>query len=942
MMKYSLYFLLLFIPLLSFAHGNHAHISKEEISKVSRVRIFTSPTEIGNLMENGMSIDHGIWRKDIYFECEVFEFDLGLLALTNTEYEIIYQDANEYYHERRQMYAASRKPAEVCNESFEETLADKYEVPEDFATGSFAGFYTYEEMLGHLDNMASKYPDLITERAPISDFKTHEDRDIFYLKMSDNANTDESDNEKQILYTAVHHSREPVSMVQTIFTMYYLLENYDKDPIIKSIIDENELFFVPCVNPDGYFIDQENTFISDNGTYNHAYWRKNGRDNDENGQITNQDGVDLNRNYDFAWGLNDQGSSPTQSSHTYRGPSAASEPEVQAMAWLCEQNNFLIALNCHTFSNILIHPWAYIPFDPTPDSTVFRTIGKALTIDNNYGVGTVDEVLGYSVNGDSDDWMYGAETVNKILAFTPEVGSAADGFYPPEERIVPLCLDMVLQNINAVRCMHNYAYPTLLGEAVTAIEGNFDIEILQAGMEAAPFSVDFEFVNATNETLPSLALDLVFAETFNFSIPFSVNDGLTSDDKVGVKLTFNYDDGISETFSFLRPYTGEEPNIDLFTNIEETGESLAAWNTDAWALTDELSYSPSTSYTDSPNGEYSPGLNYIRYADTIDLSNATIAELKFFARWDIEPDYDYVQINAIDLASQSKTALCGNYTSIGNNFYLAPDEPYYDDTQNSWVEETMDLSDFLGKEISIEFEFYADNYVEEDGFYFDDFRILTDVDFEVPAVQVASIGDFVWFDENKNGLQDEAENGLADVTVELFDYTNLEESINAVATDSDGKYLFDSLDISKQYAVKFTILDGYEATQTSSDFDSELDSNLNSETNFSEVILLTDGTDKLSIDAGFVLVEEPATSIAELNNNFSIYPNPADDVLNIDIKGDNATLLVSNIEGKIVQEIILENGNNIIDVSTFSSGLYFYQIEQANVVSKTQKLIIAH
>ena len=47
-------------------------------------------------------------------------------------------------------------------------------------------------------------------------------------------------------------------------------------------------------------------------------------------QITNLDGVDINRNYPEHWGYDDEGSNTEISSDTYRGPAPASEPETQA------------------------------------------------------------------------------------------------------------------------------------------------------------------------------------------------------------------------------------------------------------------------------------------------------------------------------------------------------------------------------------------------------------------------------------------------------------------------------------------------------------------------------------------------------------------------------------------------------------------------------------
>jgi Zinc carboxypeptidase len=48
-------------------------------------------------------------------------------------------------------------------------------------------------------------------------------------------------------------------------------------------------------------------------------WRKNLRDNNGDGQISNVDGVDPNRNFPTHWGYDGEGSSPNPVSETYRG-----------------------------------------------------------------------------------------------------------------------------------------------------------------------------------------------------------------------------------------------------------------------------------------------------------------------------------------------------------------------------------------------------------------------------------------------------------------------------------------------------------------------------------------------------------------------------------------------------------------------------------------------
>jgi large repetitive protein len=74
----------------------------------------------------------------------------------------------------------------------------------------------------------------------------------------------------------------------------------------------------------------------------------------------------------------------------------------------------------------------------------------------------------------------------------------------------------------------------------------------------------------------------------------------------------------------------------------------------------------------------------------------------------------------------------------------------------------------------------------------------------VPAF--GSIGDYVWKDENANGIQDATEKGVANITVELYktdaNGTVTGSAIKTAKTDATGKYLFDSL-ASGNYKVKF-------------------------------------------------------------------------------------------------------------------------------------------
>ncbi|TGE10670.1 SdrD B-like domain-containing protein, partial [Staphylococcus petrasii] len=82
------------------------------------------------------------------------------------------------------------------------------------------------------------------------------------------------------------------------------------------------------------------------------------------------------------------------------------------------------------------------------------------------------------------------------------------------------------------------------------------------------------------------------------------------------------------------------------------------------------------------------------------------------------------------------------------------------------------------------------------------------------------IGDYVWNDTNKNGVQDSDEQGIEGVTVELRDANN--QVKDTTTTDKDGKYLFTNIE-NGTYTVTFKAPQGYKATlanQGSADNDS--------------------------------------------------------------------------------------------------------------------------
>ncbi len=175
---------------------------------------------------------------------------------------------------------------------------------------------------------------------------THMGRDIIALKVTQNAKTRTDNTRPAVLYNAMQHAREWLAGETCRRTLLYFTQNYDTTPDnpveeeVTALVNTRELWFSCVSNPDGY----EYTFTPGN-----RLWRKNMADNNGNGvrgEVV--DGVDPNRNHATHWGLDNEGSSDSLISETYRGTGPDSEPETKAIKFLWNHVDFAFQKNDHT------------------------------------------------------------------------------------------------------------------------------------------------------------------------------------------------------------------------------------------------------------------------------------------------------------------------------------------------------------------------------------------------------------------------------------------------------------------------------------------------------------------------------------------------------------------------------------------------------------------
>jgi murein tripeptide amidase MpaA len=281
----------------------------------------------------------------------------------------------------------------------------------------FASYHTYDEIVAYIGQLAADYPHLATL---ISIGTTVEDRPIWGLRI---AGPDQHPLAPAVVYFGAVHAREWITTTVPPYVATHLLTNYGTDPVVTDLVDHVEWFLIPVGNPDGYVFTWESDRL----------WRKNRSDN--GGGVY---GVDINRNWGYAWG--GTGASALPSSATYRGPAPFSEPETRALRDLFIAHANVRAQNdIHSYSQLILWPWGFTP-ELCTDEPAYQVAGQAMrqlilaVHGKNYTAGPTYSTI-YAVSGDSVDWTYG---MRGIFSFSFELRDTGTyGFILPADQIIP-------------------------------------------------------------------------------------------------------------------------------------------------------------------------------------------------------------------------------------------------------------------------------------------------------------------------------------------------------------------------------------------------------------------------------------------------------------------------------------------------------------------------
>lgn len=658
-----------------------------------------------------------------FYEAIADGLDMESLRKRGDAYEIILAESEfEYLNDKGvdveilsfDIAAETNSRIKANSDKKPETMGDG-----NFEFGSMGGYFTLEEIYENFDLMREKFPEYCGVSEIIGE--SIQSRPIRAYSFG-------TPGKPQILFTTLHHAREPGSASAVIYYLQSLLQRAAAgDEQAAYLLENRDVRVIACINPDGYYYNQ--TKFPEGG----GMWRKNMRS--KNGKLV---GVDINRNYgplDF-WDAPNGGSSTDSSKSTYRGDAPFSEPETQAVRDYCSENDFIIALNFHSYGELIIYPWSALESE-CEDSLFFRAFGANASDGNGFIFGTDMTTLNYQGRGVSDDWMYlSDENRDKIYAMTVEVGDDESFFWAENE-------SDILRHCEAV-------YPAL-EQALWSAEANVEVFNARSGWDfelQKPY-IEIEFANAGVDSLENAAH--ISINPLNDGIEIispqrNIGD-LASGEKIWEKFYLKCDDTLQNGFYSdfeievsqygvsRKDTTPLEVYKPKYEDLFVANEDFAKWRAPGESAWGAVEIGGSAALSDSPDSLYADEAdNYLYFNDEIDLTEALLASLEFEAQWSVEKGYDVALIEASSDGGETWSDLRSSRMKIGLDIVKARQKPGvygFGGYSPDWTYQSCPLDGFLGEKISLRLSLLSDGHLTFDGIIFRNMRLKTF--FELPS-----------------------------------------------------------------------------------------------------------------------------------------------------------------------------------------------------------------
>lgn len=287
-----------------------------------------------------------------------------------------------------------------------------------------------------------------------------------------------------LMVMAAMHARELATAEVATRFAEMLFDAYGVDPDITWMLDYLEIHILPQQNPDGRKMAEGECSSSC-----FPAWRKN-TNQDYCGTTSSSRGADLNRNSDSTfWG--GPSSSGSECNSTYRGPTAASEPETLAveayaasvfpdfrnaepgdLTTPADPQSDGVFISIHSSGDIVFYPWEGVN-DLPPNLSGLRGLAQKMGYATTFAA--CQNCFVGTASGTTVDNVY--EKLG-IASYTYEIGSSfGESCASFEATVLPQTLDGLMSAMKHSRRPYQVSLgPDVLGVELTVQEGgNFSL-----------------------------------------------------------------------------------------------------------------------------------------------------------------------------------------------------------------------------------------------------------------------------------------------------------------------------------------------------------------------------------------------------------------------------------------------------------------------------------
>jgi hypothetical protein len=288
---------------------------------------------------------------------------------------------------------------------------------------NWRAYHRLATIQGWMDSMAEQYPALVSVE---SYGMSTEGRDMKVLKISTGGS-----NKPAVWMDGGIHAREWVSPATVTYITDQLISQATSGGEDYKLVSSVDWYIVPNLNPDGYEFSHTRDRM----------WRKTrSSDGSFAATVFGCVGTDPNRNWSYKWG--GKGTSTNPCTQIYKGPKAASEPEVsQTQDYIyARRDQIKLFLTFHSYSQMIFTPWGYddVPIEDKSDlMEVANAAAEALRAvhGTKYQTGSSPELL-YPAAGGSEDYARGVAGIK--FSYCYELRDTGDhGFTLPPSQIIP-------------------------------------------------------------------------------------------------------------------------------------------------------------------------------------------------------------------------------------------------------------------------------------------------------------------------------------------------------------------------------------------------------------------------------------------------------------------------------------------------------------------------